>query len=215
MPVPVELTSFTASRKAGLSNAVQLTWSTATETNNYGFEVERRLGNGEAEKGGKGETETGRKGEAEKGRQGEWEKVGFVKGHGTTITPQVYSFTDHINPQSVRYRLKQIDTDGSFSYSQEVGVTIGTQPHEFHLYENYPNPFNSTTTITYTLPERVLVHLGVYDMLGREVKVLVQEVMSAGVHEVVFEASGLPSGVYVYRFTAGARVFVRKAILMK
>ncbi len=187
--VPVELTSFNSS--AG-NNAVNLSWTTATETNNKGFGIERS---------------TDRK---------DWIEVGFVGGNGTTTEPQVYSYTDKlagITAPRLYYRLKQVDFDGSYEYSDISTAEIA--PSSFTLEQNYPNPFNPSTVITYSLPENEFVSLKVYDVLGNEAAVIVNEQKAAGKYSVEFNASGLGSGVYFYTLKAGARVQSRKMILVK
>ncbi|MBK6913405.1 MAG: T9SS type A sorting domain-containing protein [Ignavibacteriales bacterium] len=172
--IPVELTSFTAS--VG-ENKVLLNWATATETNNQGFEIERKLFGSN------------------------YEKIGYITGFGTTTEPKSYSFTDqNVTSGKYSYRLKQIDFDGTFEYSNTIEVEIST-PLEFSLEQNYPNPFNPTTTITFSIPEKSFVTLKVYDILGREIAVLVNEELETGNFEKTFEASTLSSGVYIYRIT--------------
>ena len=206
---PVELFSFNATL---LGNVVKINWSTATETNNSGFEVERNtplnpLSRGEAE-----------------GR-GVWEKIGFISGHGTTTEPKSYSFTDeNVKTGNYKYRLKQIDFDGTFTYSNEIEVEVDFTPKEFMLYQNYPNPFNPNTIIKYEIPgqsalggrnDNVLVTLKVYDVLGNEVVTLVNEEKQSGNYDIEFNGSGLASGVYLYRLTAGSFSTVKKLVLLK
>jgi hypothetical protein len=186
--VPVELTSFTAH---AINDGVELNWTTATETNNQGFEVERKSANGE------------------------FEKAGYVAGFGTTTEPRSYSFADiKLSSGIYTYRLKQIDFDGSFSYSTEVNVDV-TTPIEYALEQNYPNPFNPSTTIKYSIPEDGFVKLSVYNLLGEEVTTLVNNVQKAGRYEVVFDASSLASGIYVYRLESSNFSASRKLMLMK
>ncbi|MDP1994550.1 MAG: T9SS type A sorting domain-containing protein, partial [Ignavibacteria bacterium] len=178
--LPVELTSFSATIKHG---NISLSWQTATEVSNYGFEVERAS------------TSPGMT----------WENIGFEKGNGNSNSPKSYSFTD-ANPMSgnVQYRLKQIDFDGKYEYSEVVEVEIET-PAQFSLSQNYPNPFNPSTAISYQLSAFSLVTLKVYDILGREVATLVNEYQQAGTYNVKFNARHfersreIPSGVYFYR----------------
>ena len=171
-----------------------LSWTTATENNNRGFEIERNTGS--------------------------WETIGFIQGAGTSSEPKAYSFTDVLNtnnPNTIYYRLKQIDFDGTYNYSNEVQVHINV-PLRFSLTQNYPNPFNPSTRITYTIPEDGLVSLKVYNPLGRQVAELVNEVVRAGTHTVTFNTvggTGISSGVYFYRLEAGNRVTVRKMVLLK
>jgi hypothetical protein len=186
-PVPVELTLFTALQ---LDTKIRLVWATATETNNFGFEIERK-------------------------ETGEFKKIGFVEGNGTTTETQDYSFTDrNIIDGVYSYRLKQIDYDGTFEYSNVVQVDI-TTPVDYNLSQNYPNPFNPSTTIAYSIPQDGLVSLKVYDILGNEVAILVNEYQSAGTREIQFNAGSLSSGVYYYELVSGEFSSLKKLILMK
>ena len=186
--VPVELTSFAANVK---DQDVVLNWATASETNNRGFEVERRTEN------------TG------------FVTVGFINGKGTTTESQSYIFTDKkMLPGSFIYRLKQIDFDGSSEYSQEVEVEI-TNPIEYILSQNYPNPFNPSTTISYSIPEDGNVTIKIYDILGNEVANLVDEFKQAGKYDINFDASKLSSGVYYYKMTSAGFSQSKKLMLMK
>jgi hypothetical protein len=189
VPLPVELTSFTVS--AAQFNA-ELRWKTATEVNNHGFEIER---NGASS----------------------WNTVGFVQGNGTTNAPKEYSFTDKsLSSGTYQYRLKQVDRDGSFEYSQAVEVIVGSVPVKFELSQNYPNPFNPTTTIGFTLQKSGHTTLKVYDAIGREVAVLANEVLDAGVHHHrMFNAGSLASGVYFARLTSGGIHLHKKLLLLK
>ena len=186
---PVELQSFTASLAA---NVVTLDWSTATETNNKGFEIERSSDNSN------------------------WNAIAFVAGKGTIAEQQHYSYSDNlsgIEPSKLYYRLKQIDFDGSFKYSSIAAVAV--TPLEFSLSQNYPNPFNPTTSISYQVPEKSFVTLKVYDLLGKEVAALVNEDKASGKYTVVFNASNLPSGIYIYKLTADNFTAVKKLMLLK
>jgi hypothetical protein len=200
--VPVELISFSANVEM---NNVSLNWVTSTETNNRGFEIQKRAPSLSPPKG-----ET----------LGNWEKIGFVEGKGTTTERQTYSFTDeNLSAGKYQYRLKQIDFDGTFEYSSIVEVEIN-QPLEFSLEQNYPNPFNPTTKIKYTIPqderrETKNVRLIVYDVLGNEVAILVNEEQQPGIYEVEFNGSNLSSGVYFYSLTAGSFKAAKKLILTK
>jgi len=174
--VPVELTSFAAVVAGG---NVELNWSTATETNNQGFQIERS-------------------------NDGEFTSVGYVAGHGTTTETQNYIFTDRDVPVgSYSYRLKQVDFDGTFEYSDVVEAEVAA-PVEFSLDQNYPNPFNPSTTITFRLAADSKVSLKVFDVLGQEVITLINNDLSAGSHQVDFDASNLNSGVYFYKIEATA-----------
>lgn len=173
--LPVELTSFTAKQNG---SGVMLSWATATEVDNMGFEVEKKsLG-----------TES-------------WQKIGFVEGAGNSNSPRAYSFTDKIlSPGKLVYRLKQLNSDGSYSYSPEVSATVSA-PGEFAL-KNYPNPFNPATTISYTLPYDCSLRIDVYDMLGQLAASLVNRQETAGVKEVRWNAENFPSGTYILRMQA-------------
>jgi hypothetical protein len=186
--IPVELTSFAANVNDGV---VQLNWTTATETNNNGFAIERKSTNSE------------------------YTQIGFVPGFGTTTEPRSYSFTDNsVTPAAYSYRLKQVDYDGTFEYSSEVAVDV-TIPLEFSLEQNYPNPFNPSTSIKYSIPENGFVTLDVYNLLGEKVASLVNGVQDAGRDEISFDASNLASGIYVYSLKSGSFTSVKKMLLMK
>ncbi|MDP2304306.1 MAG: choice-of-anchor J domain-containing protein [Ignavibacteria bacterium] len=172
--IPVELTSFNANIDG---NKVNLTWSTATETNNKGFSVERKSGES-------------------------FETVAFVNGYGTTTASKNYSFTDEgLNSGTFTYRLKQVDFDGTFAYSKEVEVEINV-PAQYSLNQNYPNPFNPATSIDFGLAVDSKVSLKVFNILGQEVAVLANGLISAGTHKVSFNGSNLFSGVYFVRMEA-------------
>jgi hypothetical protein len=196
---PVELISFSAD--VNLKD-VTLTWSTATETNNQGFEVQR-LNDSKSEK------------------LKDWENIGFVDGKGTTTEPQSYSFADeNLSAGKYQYRLKQIDFDGTFEYSNIIEVEINS-PTKFSLAQNYPNPFNPSTKISWQSPVSSWQTLKVYDILGKEVAILVNEEKPAGSYEVEFNnvetlhATSLPSGVYFYQLKAGDYIKTMKMILLK
>jgi len=173
--IPVEFTSFSASANG---SDVVLNWATATEKNNQGFEVQRRSGNGE------------------------YESVGFITGSGTSLAPHNYTFVDKNVPVGVNtYRLRQIDHDGSFAYSSLVEVDV-TAPSQFGLAQNFPNPFNPSTTINFNLAVDSKVTLKVYNALGQEVSVLANATFAAGSHNLSFDASALTSGIYVYSIDA-------------
>ncbi|MBI5808184.1 MAG: T9SS type A sorting domain-containing protein [Ignavibacteriales bacterium] len=220
-PLPVEITSIAASVS---NNKVLLNWQTATEVNNYGFEIERSVAQ-------------------ISNLFNNWEKIGFVNGHGNSNSPKDYSFVD-ANPPSgkVQYRLKQIDTDGSFEYSQVVQVETEL-PKQFSLEQNYPNPFNPTTTIKYSIPsvmvslpdevrlsnhnnadvipslsrDEVHVTLKIYDLLGREVATLVNENQKPGTYNYQFSIGSyeLSSGIYFYQLQVGDFIQTKKMLIMK
>jgi hypothetical protein len=196
MPLPVQTTSFTISVQ-GMS--AELRWSTATEINNYGFDVERR------------------KIAVEWVGTNSWEKIGFVSGFGTSNSPHEYSYSDsRLHAGRYMYRLKQIDNDAAFEYSLSAEVEVGAMPHEFTVSQNYPNPFNPTTIIEFSLAEKSKVLLKVYNVLGQEVATLLDGEMQAGIlHRVPFDASRLSSGIYFYRLEAKGNVQVKKLVLMK
>jgi len=186
--VPVELTSFVANVK---NSAVTLNWITETELNNQGFEVQRRT------------------------ESSDYSTVGSVAGNGTTSERQNYSFTDAgLQAGKYYYRLKQIDFNGSFEYSNEIFADINA-PVEFALAQNYPNPFNPTTNITFSLAEPTFVKLVVYNLLGEAVQTLKNENMDAGSYNITFDASSLPSGMYLYKIETAQFNSVMKMMLMK
>jgi len=199
--LPVELFSFSAEC---VDNDVLLSWTTASETNNKGFEVERSIKNSKL-------------------KIKSFEPIGFVNGKGTSTELNYYSFKDeNLSPGKYLYRLKQIDFDGDFEYSNEIEVEIGL-PDKFELYQNYPNPFNPTTKIRYSIPfvethggasvQNIL--LNVYDVLGNEITTLVNEEKPPGVYEVEFDGSKLSSGVYFYQLRAGSVVNNKKMIYLR
>ena len=142
-------------------------------------------------------------------------KIGFVEGHGTTIKSNSYSFIDkNISTGEYQYRLKQIDYDGSFKYSNVVEVNV-LIPTKFSLEQNYPNPFNPSTTIQYSIPESENVKLSIYNTIGEEVSKLVNGYKEAGTYKVNFNASKLSSGIYYYKIIAGNFSSVKKMILLK
>lgn len=191
--LPVELTSFSASAGNG---RVILSWATESETNNFGFDIERS------------EDEI------------EFQKIGFVEGKGTTIVPQQYSFVDaKLAPGTYYYRLKQVDLDGAFEYTDVINITL-TPPKEFSLAQNYPNPFNPETTIRYDLPVSAHVVLTVYNILGKEVKTLVDVEQSAGIKTVVWDGKDnlgkdVSSGAYIYQMKSGGFTEVKKLTLLR
>lgn len=186
--LPVELVKFTAVPN---DNNVLLDWVTATEKNNYGFEILRSAG-------------------ADK-----WEKVGFVQGHGNSNAPNIYSFTDRPSGGLVyTYKLKQVDFDGTFEFSDAVEVKL-TNPSRFVVHQNYPNPFNPTTTIRYELPIAGLVTIKLYDSIGREIKTLSSKYEQAGFNYLTFDGSKYASGVYYYSLQMGELLQTKKMILIK
>jgi len=193
--IPVELTSFTASVSG---NDVLLNWTTATELNNSGFAIEKSVDNEI------------------------FHQVSFVPGFGTTTENRNYSFTDNsVYAGTYYYRLKQIDYDGSYEYSEVAEVEIGV-PEEFYLSQNYPNPFNPETKIEYSIAITTNVKLSIYNSIGEEIITLVNEIQQPGKYIINFSAgnlsdgkASLSSGIYFYKLIAGEFISVKKMILMK
>jgi len=188
--VPVELVSFSAEVFGG---KVNLSWMTATELNNYGFQVERR--NSESI---------------------EWVNIGFVNGNGSTTETRYYSFSDNsVSVGKYFYRLKQLDFSGSFEYSNEIEATILEVLNDFTLNQNYPNPFNPSTKISFIIPQSGFTTLKVFDVLGNEIAELIEGELDEGSYELQFDASGLSSGIYFYSLTSGEFTKTMKMILSK
>ena len=204
--IPVELTSFTASVD---NNNVGLIWTTATELNNRGFDIER------AQLSREGISPDGIKSNVE--NQNEWVKIGYVPGYGTTTEPRSYSFTDtDLKSGNYSYRLKQMDYEGKFKYSEVVDIEIvPVTPSEYSLGQNYPNPFNPSTKIKYSIPVFSSVTIKVYDILGKEIETLVDEKKSAGTYELKWDAGRFSAGVYVYKLTADNFTIVKKMLMLK
>ncbi len=186
--IPVELILFNALVKG---NNILLIWATASESDNYGFEIERSL------------------------NSTNWRSIGFVPGHGTTTIPQLYSFTDkNIDIGAYYYRLKQVDLNGSFEYSNTIEVVVGT-PKQYSLGQNFPNPFNPTTVIPFDLPEKSNIKLTLYNLLGEVVAVISNCEFGAGHHQVSFNASSLAAGLYFYKLEAKNFVDMKKLLILK
>jgi hypothetical protein len=187
--LPVELSTFSA----GINqNKIELTWQTKTEVNNYGFDIERKI------------------------NEGEWLNIGFVKGSGTTTELNEYSYSDkdiYSRGNKFQYRLKQIDNDGSFEYSDIVEVKL--IPSQFELSQNYPNPFNPSTTISFSLPQETQLKITIYNMLGELVDTLVDGTYQAGYHKINFDASNLSSGAYIYRIESNKFTQIKKMMLLR
>jgi len=188
--IPVELSSFSATVT---ENQVHLEWQTQTETNNFGFEVERSDFSG-------------------------WRKIGFVQGKGTTQQPQHYAFVDELSKEllsssKLEYRLKQIDLDGAYEYSSPITVQPPL-PVTAHLTQNYPNPFNPTTTVSYSIAHEGFVSLKLYDILGKEAATLVSQRQQAGGHAVNFEAGKHASGIYFYNLYLGGQLVDTKKMML-
>ncbi len=203
LTLPVELVYFEAYK---LESSVLLLFGTATEINNYGFDIER----------------------ADESRL--WQSIGFVPGHGTIFSPHDYSFEDtaSLNDGIYYYRLKQIDTDGNFTYSFEdtlfIQNTTSVREDEiaqsgFYLYQNYPNPFNASTVISFYLKEKTEVKLSVYNLSGEILKVLIDEELSAGNYSINFSPDqslfSFPSGILFCRLQTGNLFQIKKMIYLK
>jgi hypothetical protein len=188
-PLPVELTSFVGNVN---QESVILNWTTATENNNSGWNIERKQLNQD------------------------WQRIGFVEGKGNSTTLQNYSFTDKdLTSTKYQYRLQQVDYDGTLNYSDVVEIEFNQLPEEFALYQNYPNPFNPSTTINFDVPTSSFINLSIYNSIGEKVATIVSEQIEAGVHSVQFNASNLASGIYIYRLTANNQIFTNKMLLIK
>ena len=187
--LPVELTTFTAEVRNG---AVNLSWKTATEINNSGFEIQRNSSSG-------------------------WAKVAFVQGHGTTNTPQNYSYSDgSVRVGTYSYRLKQIDHNGNFVYHQAIEAKVGLTPSTVFLDNNYPNPFNPSTKISFVLGTSGHASLKVFNLLGQEVATLADGEFNGGdTQTFTFDASKLSSGIYYYQLKSGNTTQIKKMMLLK
>ncbi len=188
-PYPVMVTNINANSSA--SN-VYVVWTTSSESNNSGFEVQRSSTNAS------------------------WTAIGFVPGAGNSIEPRNYSYEDKNLASGIyHYRLKQIDFNGNFEYFDlPEAVTIGV-PDKFFVDQNYPNPFNPVTTIAYGIPQSGNVMMKIFDMAGREIKTLVNEFKDAGYYVTKFDGSSLASGTYIYRIESGSFVSAKKMVLLK
>ncbi len=198
--LPVQLASFTG-RVVNQQGHIRLDWRTASETNNFGFYVQKSQNN-----------------------QTSYQTVSaLIPGNGTTLDPHDYTWTDVNVPAGTwYYRLKQVDLDQTEHFSEGIlpsgvtGVHEKPLPTEFSINQNYPNPFNPTTKIEYAVPKQSQVRIEVYNLLGQRVTTLVNDVKSAGYHTVEFNATGISSGLYFYRMTtAGTQTFLKKMILTK
>ena len=190
--VPVELNNFIAEVTDG---KVLLSWSTATEINNQGFVIERKS--------------------VSSSEESEWVEVGFKAGHGNSTEIHNYIFEDKpMFDGTYHYRLKQMNFDGTFDYSNEIEVNLFTVK-SFALFQNYPNPFNPSTTISFQLPQASYVTLKVYDAIGTEIETIAEGNYPVGVHEVIFDASKLSSGIYLYRINSATYQATRKMMVIK
>jgi hypothetical protein len=191
--VPVELKHFSAHLE---KQNVILNWETATEANNLGFSIERKMLTG-------------------KTNSQEWIEVGFVEGNGTSTEEHIYTFADRLYLNGTyHYRLKQIDFDGTYNFSNEIEVNFFIVK-DYLLSQNYPNPFNPATTISFHLPVASYVTLKVFDALGNEIETLEDGFMPAGVHEVNFSSENLSSGLYLYRMSTTNYEATKKMLILK
>lgn len=192
VPLPVELSSFTASAK---DNKIVLRWETKTEVNNQGFEIQRAVN---------------RETTSEK-----WEKIGFVPGFGNSNSPKDYNFTDK-NPlgnKKFSYRLKQIDNNGTSKYSEVIEIEF--VPDKLVLYQNYPNPFNPATNINIAVPSAGNVNLSVYNLLGEKVREIFNGFIEAGNYSYSFDGKDLTAGIYIFTLQSGNISLVKKMQLIK
>ena len=198
--LPVELTSFTANISG--SN-VELNWQTEVEVNNYGFEIERSVATGKQQSSSLN-----------------WQKIGFVKSYGNSNSQKKYSFKDiPAGGTTFKYRLKQIDNDGNFKYSNTIEASF-IVTGDFKLDQNFPNPFNPSTAILFNLPEEGRVTVRVFDIMGREVIILMNENMTAGKHKVVWEGKDnfgkdVTSGIYFYSLKFNEQSITKKMLLVR
>lgn len=189
--LPVELNSFTASV---IDGNVKLDWETKTEIKNYGFDVERKIVSL---------------------NNSIWEKIGFIKGSGNSNSPKQYSFVDNKTTSGkYLYRLKQIDTDGQFEYSNQIEIDL-EHPDKFSLNQNYPNPFNPSTVISFSVPVKSFTSLKIYDVLGNQIATLVSEEKQAGTYEINFDGADLTSGIYFYKLQTENFIDTKKMILLR
>ena len=195
--LPVQMINFVA---VSSLNEVRLSWNTATEVDNDGFEVERRSVNPQSAL-----------------NTPQWERLAFIPGAGTSTSERSYSYTDGgLAPGRYAYRIKQIDRSGAYTYYREAEVEIGAAPKEFTLNDAYPNPFNPSTTINFTLGTSARAELKVYDVLGREIATLFDDMAEAGrVNRVQWNAAGIPSGMYFARLESGGMSAMKKLVLLK
>ncbi len=189
--IPVEFSAFNVELE---NQNAKIVWKTSTETNNRGFYIQRKTTD-------------------------KWENLDFIQGYGTTSEEHNYNYIDNLenlNYQGqIYYRLAQVDLDGKINYSHVENITYSFQPLNYELDQNYPNPFNPVTSIKYLIPEGNQVKLIVYDLLGNEVKTLVDEYEPAGTYSVKFNGANLTSGIYIYRLKAGNFVATRRMVLIK
>ncbi|MBI2417930.1 MAG: T9SS type A sorting domain-containing protein [Ignavibacteriales bacterium] len=198
-PLPVELTTFTA---VAIKNSVQLKWETDTEINSALFAIERAclISSVSAGKGNNSPV---------------WETVATVAAAGNSNAAKEYMYPDRNGkPGKYGYRLRMIDNDGTFTYSNIIEVEV-VLPLDYTLSQNYPNPFNPSTTIAYTLPVNGYLTLQVYSVTGQLVKTLVAGFQEAGYYTIGFSDFHLASGTYIYRLSANNRILTQKMLYLK
>jgi hypothetical protein len=176
-PLPVELVSFIGSY---IDNIARLKWTTATEVNNYGFDVEKNVDR----------------------KIKDWKRVGFVQGSGSSSVSRTYEFVETNISDTVEYRLKQIDNDGQFKYSNNIELILKNNTKSFELSQNSPNPFNPTTNVRYSLKQNAHVTLGLYNTLGQLVREVDKGIQNSGMYTEQVDGNGLSSGVYLLRMIA-------------
>jgi len=190
--LPIQMASATTA--VIRDNDVEVAWRTVSETNNYGFEIQRKRGD-----------------------TGEWSKIAFVEGHGTTLSPQAYSYVDRgLSFGKYYYRIRQIDLDGTSETFSEMEVNVGLAPDKLVLAQNYPNPFNPSTLIDFAVPMSGHTSVKVYNVLGQEVASLFEGNAEAGrIYTARFDASNLSSGIYFYALTSAGKVETKRMLLLK
>lgn len=195
--LPIQLVNFTALSDGPIA---ELRWSTATESNNYGFEIERRSASVDIQPS-----------------SNEWSKMGFVEGSGTSNSQHNYSFVDRsLSPGRYDYRVKQVNNDGTFKYTQILQVEVALAPKVFALSQNYPNPFNPSTEIKFSVARTGNAVVEVYNLIGQRVAVLFDQVAQTGqYYRVTFSGANLPSGLYFARLHSGNSVISKKMTLLK
>ncbi|MBK8981220.1 MAG: T9SS type A sorting domain-containing protein [Ignavibacteria bacterium] len=191
-PLPVELASFTSTVTG---NNVNLKWTTSSEINNSGFDIEKSL--------------------LENNVSEDWVKIGSQSGNGTTNNQSSYEFIDkNLSTGKYNYRLKQIDFNGNFRYHNLAGEIVIGIPNKFSLSQNYPNPFNPKTVINYELPAAGNVSIKIFDISGKEISTLIDHSMEAGIHSAEFDGSDLSSGVYFYTLIFDGNNIDRKRMVL-
>ncbi|MBK8982358.1 MAG: T9SS type A sorting domain-containing protein [Ignavibacteria bacterium] len=189
-PLPVELASFSS---AVSGNKVTLNWATVNEMNNAGFEIQRKVNSYDT-----------------------FRKIGFVNGAGNSSEIQNYLYSDlKLQPGNYFYRLKQTDYNGNFVYYDLENKAEVLSPLFNELKQNYPNPFNPQTKIDYQLSSESVVFIKIFDILGKEISVIVNEYKSPGYYTVFFDGSNLPGGVYYYLIRAGGFIDSKRMIILK